>query len=372
MNDVGYPGRKVSTSVDGSPEPLADGGNWFSWPLLWFVPFPVLPLLFSMAALAFIVEPASDATTPLVRTLLGIDIEFISAQIRTLTHLSSVLNYLSVGSVHAIVCLVAVAFFVGAMMRMPAATIRRTGLYMLVSVIALLAIAVGLVVLANDSMLTQLGYKSVCMLLSMADLQTAIVWRDPGTLDGHTGLACFAPRMTRLVLMAYVPVGFGVAVIWIASALNTVMAGEPMPTDDACWRIELLRRVGLLRKSLFISSLVLVTSTIAIFQFTSLPLELLADKAQKAALTGFVNGLASFWGGLFTATLLASLAPAAWLLLLQALRHLRSQSPHADLGSWLHETVFVSISKQLMNVLVVIAPMLVGPLGHLLQSLPGQ
>jgi hypothetical protein len=371
MSEAGDTDREASfAGATPRAEPLGDR-RWFAPALLGFVLVPTLPLLLAMAALAFIVEPASKVQTPLIRSLLSIEIGFIDAPIRTLTHLSNLLNYLSVGSVHGIVCLVAIGFFFYAIHRLPAASGRRVCLYLAVSIVALLALSLGLVRWAHDSVLTQLGYKSVCMLLSKADLLTSIVWLDPET-GGHTGLACFAPRMTRLVFLAYVPVAFGVAVIGIASALNTVMAAEPMPLGDEPWRAEFLKRVELLRTSLYVSSLVLVTSTVAIFQFASLPLDLLADKVQKAAFTGFVNGIAAFWGGLFTATLFANLAPAAWLLLRQALRHMKGPARPADLGPWLHDAVFVSIKKQFLNALVLIAPMLVGPLGHLLQALPGQ
>ena len=336
--------------------------------LLWFVLIPALPFLFSNATLSFFIESAPALNEIFIRKLLAIDIGYVDQTVRTLTHLSNLLNYFSITSVHVIVCLIVISFFLYQIHRLPTAVVRRTYLYMAVTTVTFLMVMYIVHLYANNLMLTQLGYKSICILMSKAELQTSLVWPDPG--GGHTGEACFRPEFTRLVWLAWTPVMLGVLAIMIASAFTTVMASEPIPSADEQWRPQFLTRVKLLQKSFYMLSLVLVTSTVTIFQFSSLPLDLLTDQPLKATLTQFVNGMTAFWGGMFTATLFATFAPAALLFLRHARDHQKGPTVPSDLRQWLYESVFVSIKKQAMNALVMIAPMLVGPLSHLLQQLP--
>lgn len=337
--------------------------------LLWFVLIPAVPFLFSIASLSFFIDPLAAADEIFIRKLLAIDIGYVEPTVKTLTHISNLLNYLSVTSVHAVVCLFVIGFFLYKIQQLPAALIWRTYSYMAVVTIAFSTVAYIVHLFADNLMLTQLGYKSICILMSMADLQTSLVWLDPD--GGHTGEACFRPEPTRLVWLAYTPIMLGVMAVVIASAFTTVMASAPIPSAVESWRPEFLARVKLLQKSFYLLSLVLVTSTITIFQFSSLPLDLLTDQPLKVTLTNFINGITAFWGGMFTATLFATFAPAALLLLRHARDHQRGPAVRSDLGQWLYESVFVSIRKQVMNALVMIAPMLVGPLSHLLQKLAG-
>jgi hypothetical protein len=261
-------------------------------------------------------------------------------------------------------------FFLYQIHQLPKALIKRAYIYMAITTIAFSILAYVIHIFANNLILTQLGYKSICILLSKAELQTSLVWPDPGG-HSHTGEACFLPRNTRLVWLAYTPVMLGMLAIMMASAFTTVMASAPIPSADKQWRPHFLSRIKLLQKSFYLLSLVLVTSTITILYFTSLPLELLDDKGLISALNKLFNGLTAFWGGLFTATLFATFTPAALILIKHARNYQSGPATPSGLGEWLHETVFVSIKKQMMNVLVMIAPMLVGPFSELLKSLSG-
>ena len=219
---------------------------------------------------------------------------------------------------------------------------------------------------ANNLMLTQLGYKSICILLSKASLQTLLVW--PDLNGGHAGEACFSTVINKLEWLAWTPVMLGVLAVITASTFATIMASQPIPSGDKQWRPAFLERIKLLQKIFYLLSLVLVSSTVTIFQFSSLPLDLLADQSLKVTLTNFINGLTAFCGGMFTASLFATFVPAALLFLRHARDHQKGPAIPSDFGLWLYESVFVS-KKQMMNALMMIAPMLVGPLSHLLQKL---
>lgn len=353
--------------------------------LLWFVIIPALPFLFSAVSLSFFVTPAEmshelaekapsvtatvESNEFFIKKLLDIKIDYIAPPLKTLTHLSNLLTYLSITAVHGIVCLFVIGFLLYQIHKLPSILIRRTYLYMAITVVAFFIMAYAVRVYGNSLILTQLGYKSICILLSKAELQTSLVWAD---LDGgHTGEACFLSRNTRLVWLAYTPIAFGMLAIVAASAFTTVLASQSIPTSDQQWRQLFLSRIKLLQKSFYLLSLVLVTSTITILYFTTLPQDLLADAQLKNVLNKLFGGLTAFWGGLFTATLFATFAPAVILFIRHARNYRMSQTPASDLTQWLYDSVFVSIKKQALNVLVIIAPMLVGPFSELLRNISG-
>jgi hypothetical protein len=337
--------------------------------LLLSVVIPALPFFFSIATLSFFIDPSAVAKDIFVKQLFANTIEYIDQPLKTLIHLSDLLTYLSILSVHTISCITVIGFFLYQIHQLPDALIRRSYFCMSMTAVSWFVFAYIIKSHANELMLTQLGYKSICVLLAQADLQTSLVWPDPG--GGNTGEACFLPKPTRLVWLAYTPILLGILAIISASAFTGVLASEPIPPDDEHWRPNFLARIKILQKSFYLLSLVLVTSTLTILLFTSLPLELLADATLKAALNKFINGITAFWGGLFTATLFATFAPAAFLFFTQAVNHQKQSTTPSDLREWLHESVFVSIKKQMINALLMIAPMLIGPLGNLLQNLSG-
>lgn len=359
--------------------------------LLWFVLVPALPFFFSVASLSFFIDstqptaqvldkgpsgsdtqaPAAETREIFVKKLFSIKIDYIDEPFKILTHLSNLLTYLSTTAVHGIACLFVIGFFFYQIHQLPKDLIKRAYLYIGITTATFFMLAVIVRIYANDLILTQLGYKSICILLSKAELQTSLVWPDPGTVDSHTGEACFHARNTRLVWLAYTPIMLGMLAVMMASVFTTVMASAPIPSADKQWRPQFLSRIKLLQKSFYLLSLVLVTSTITILYFTSLPLELLKDNALVSALGKFFNGLTAFWGGLFTATLFATFTPAALLLIRQARNYQSGPATPSGLGQWFYENVFVSIKRQAMNVLVMIAPMLVGPFSDLLKGMSG-
>lgn len=340
--------------------------------LLWFITIPAIPFLFGIAALTFLINDtvdSNDSRVIFVKHLFSNNIDFLEEPLKTLTHLSDLLTYLSITSVHGIVSLIVIGFFLYRIHQLPKTLIKRSYLYITITIVILSFIAYVVHLFANNLMLTQLGYKSICVLISMADLQTSLVW--PDTTGGHTGEACFLPRNTRLVWLAYSPVLLGVLAIIFASAFTTVMASQTITSNDEQWRPIFLTRIKLLQKSFYLLSLVLVTSTVAILLFSSLPLNLLTDPELKAVLGQFVTGISAFWGGLFTATLFATFAPAILLLTKQARDHNKRLTGPSNLGQWLNEFVFVSLKQQSMHALTIISPMLIGPFGSLLQKLSG-
>lgn len=362
MTDINDDKQNNSIALDSTP-------RLFPPYLFWFILIPMLPFLFGLTSLSFFIEPSPASEDIFIKKLLTIDIGYVEHTLKTLNHISSMFNYLSISAVHGILCLIVIGFFLYKTSNLPSILVRRTYLYMAVMIFMFLTVSYLVHLFANNLMLTQLGYKSICILLSKAELQTSIVW--PDISGGHTGEACFQPRLTKLVWLAWAPAILGMLAIIVASAFTTVMASESIPSDDKQWRSIFLARIKLLQKSLYLLSMVLITSTVTIYQFSSLPLDLLTNQPFKSSLMSFINGLTAFWGAMFTATLFATFTPAALLFLRHTRAHMNRTTVSHSFGQWLYESVFVSIKKQMMNSLVMIAPMLVGPLSHLLQNLSG-
>lgn len=377
--------RDTEQHHSGPPSAPDSSTRLFPPYLLWFVILPALPFFFSLISLSFFVNPADATHEPVVKAaalktpvvtneifiqkLLDIKIDYIAPSLKTLTHLANLLTYLSITAVHGIVCLFVIGFLFYQIHKLPTVLIRRTYVYMAITLFAFFFIAYLVRVYGNSLILTQLGYKSICILLSKADLQTSLVW--PDLNGGHSGEACFLARNTRLVWLAYTPIIFGMLAIVAASAYTTVLASQSIPAADKEWRPQFLTRIKLLQKSFYLLSLVLVTSTVTILYFTSLPQDLLADAQLKNVLSKLFGGLTAFWGGLFTATLFATFLPAVILFIQHTRHHQIGATATPGLAQWLYESVFVSIKKQAFNVLMIIAPMLVGPFSDLLRNISG-
>ena len=142
--------------------------------LLWFVLVPALPFFFSAASLSFFIDstqptqqvldkepsasdtqaPAAETREIFVKKLFDIKIDYIDEPFKILTHLSNLLNYFSITSVHVIVCLIVISFFLYQIHRLPPAVVRRTYLYMAVTTVTFLMVMYIVHLYANNLMLT--------------------------------------------------------------------------------------------------------------------------------------------------------------------------------------------------------------------------
>ena len=178
--------------------------------------------------------------------------------------------------------------------------------------------------------------------------------------------------ISKLTLLAWIPTFSGMGAVVFAAGFAYGNAGGLPSFEDPEWRTVFNQRIKALQNSVYALSTVLVSSTIAITFFAHLPTGLLTDSSGLAtAVSKYAVGLSTFWGALFSLTLVATFAAPAFLLLRQAYGYESVGKDTADHRVWLHEHVFVSIKKQLVNVASLLAPLLVGPLSSLLSSLAG-
>jgi len=329
----------------------------------WLAALPFLPLVALGAALTHLVDPAQQLA------FLAYDESVYRPQpARSFVHLGDMLTYYALAGVHVCICLGAAGWFFSRMTRLPAAQRTRAFRFLRTALLILVPLVLFYVIFADDSVIVQLGFKATCVALETARLPTAL-----------SGAGCFAPGgISTLTLLAWIPTFSGMgAALFAAACADGSVTNLPSRTEPN-WQAALDGRIRTLERSVYVLSAVLVSSTITITLFARLPLGLFPDgSALAGAMSAYVVGLSTFWGGLFTLTLLATFAGPAW----QLLRHAEGKGAWRtadagveaapDLGAWLQEHVFVTVKRQFGNIVSLLAPLLVGPLSSLLSSLTG-
>lgn len=324
---------------------------------LWLTLIPLLPLITLTIFLSWLIDP-----TEYLNFLKLDESQFLAKPGRDYIHLGDMLSYYALASFHVFVCISVICYFLYLVRSLP----KREYLKSIVFLVGISMLAVVLVIcfalFAEDIVLVQLGFKATCMAIEAAKLPTQLV-----------GGGCFKQGdVSKLSLLAWIPTFSGMAAVIFAAAFAYGNAGGLPSFDDPEWRSVVDRRTKALQRSVYVLSTVLVSSTITITLFAHLPTGLLkgGDGLAKAV-SEYALDLSTFWGALFSLTLVATFAAPAFRLLRQAYGYEAVTREPADLRAWLHEHVFVSVKKQLVNVVSLLAPLLVGPLSSLLSSLAG-
>jgi len=331
---------------------------------VWLTIVPCLPLIALTILLSSLIRPELE-----LQFLLTVDkpeehLLFVSKITRNWIHLADILVYYSLGSFHTILSLGIISYYYLSMRKLP--RIQYTGSRVFLAVISALLVALVAYYALNSSriVLTQLGFKAVCEVIREADLATSL-----------TGTTC-SNSFSKLTLLAWVPAFAGMITVAFAASYAYGIARELPSYDDCDWRAAIDQRIKALRRSVYALSTVLVSSTLAITMFSHLPTGLLDEASGQArAVSAYAAGVSTFWGALFSLTLMATFAVPA----VRILRHTygyratgtETAIPQGELQTWLHEHVFVSFRNQFANVFSLMAPLLVGPLSSLISSLVG-
>jgi hypothetical protein len=176
--------------------------------------------------------------------------------------------------------------------------------------------------------------------------------------------------VTRISIAGGLPFLVGVIAVTLAVPVGAAAASfsSSEPED---WKREFTSRVQWLQESFYALSIVLVTSTVAIMLFFQLPAEIaLAD--HRDGLLRYARGLTVFWGATMTMTLFAAFAPAMLELRRRAKQQHGAVASRRDFGEWFAEKVPISTRRQIANLATMLAPLMVGPLGGLLQAVFGE
>lgn len=336
-----------------------------SFPLrdAWMPLVPLLPLVMATLLLAPLLDPGAEIAFLTVEAD-----DFVARPLRDFIHLGDMLSYHALAAFHTLLCLAVVVTFVLWTLRLPERQRRAALVFLAAAFVLLVVLVFYFKAEANRVVLVQLGYKAICQLIAAADLPTALVAAGQCFKEGD---------ISHLTWLAWVPTFSGIGATAFAAAYAYGIARD-LPKHDAeneaTWQATLDRRMKALQRSIYLLSAVLVSSTVTITLFAHLPSGLLVDSRELAlasAVSKYASGLSTFWGALFSITLMATFAVPALRLLGSAYGAEGRGADSPALRRWLHEHVFQSIRRQFATVLSLLAPLLVGPVSSLLSSVAG-
>jgi hypothetical protein len=98
-------------------------------------------------------------------------------------------------------------------------------------------------------------------------------------------------------------------------------------------------------------------------------LQVVTDALFAKGLTYYAEGMTLFWGTIFTLTMLAIYGPAALELRRQLRQHVATEDDPSALSDWAETLDVLSFRRRLKNALVAVSPLLVGPVGAMLEPL---
>lgn len=332
---------KPQSQADPPPPPWAA-----LWP--WFV-LPALPLLAGLVALQVL---AGDGFTFAAAVPKG-DASAVAAK-GTWPFFEGLMVYAAMAGLHVTLCGFWIIYMGRRIQGFPLAT--RSRLWLLIAFLLLVLAVLGVFARDYDAAL-QLTYRNTCELLSTANAAHRLV-----TVD------CHGSEMNRLFWLAATPTVAGLIVAILAAALAaSVTAPLPHPSE-AAWRTAFTGRIQLLRTVLYMTSAVLVTSTITMNLFLRLPVPTL-DKLAAPAAASHASGMTVFWGTVMTLTLIVVFAPAVYALMEAAHRHATAAGDAPETSAWVEEQLRASVPQKLGSLVAILAPLLVGPVGGLLETL---
>lgn len=270
---------------------------------VWLPAIPLLPLISGAALFRSLVDPQERLSFLKINTA-----DYLGETIREFVHLGDMLTYSSFASIHVVVCVGVIVYLVYMMGKLPSRACRSAVAFSGVAGTLLICLILYFAWKANDLAIVQLGYKAICMSIETADLST------------NLASGCFDEGVyTKLTLLAWVPTFSGMGAVVFAAGFAYGNAQALPAFEDAEWQTVFDKRVAGLQESLYALSLVLVSGTIVVTLFAHLPTALLKDgSGLAAAVSKYAVGLSTFWGALFSLTLVGTFAAPALLSLRQA------------------------------------------------------
>lgn len=317
---------------------------------LLFAAVPLLPFVCAAASLQFVAPPPLDPTVYAHA--------FQQGATALMAHLGDRLSYAALAYLQLVTCLVVLGYY-GLCLRELDPARRRGALRVLAATFgfALLAVVPVRVLGAAAYSLTFENIRDLLQQVPVTHDFTLPAYHLAGIEFTPIALAAGLPFLLGILgVIAAAPVGASIATF--------------VPGADAAWQAHFAERVRALQRAFYALSIVLVTSTLALMLFFQLPADL-ASGPVRLALQSYARGLTVFWGATMTLTLLAVFVPPVLALRAAArARHLETRVPQ-DFDHWLAEQAPLGVRRQLANLAAMLGPILIGPLGGLLQSVFG-
>ena len=316
---------------------------------LLFAAVPFLPFVGAVAAMQFIATPLDPAAYAQA---------FRQGAAALTAHLGDRLSYAALAYLHLAACLAVIGYY-GVCLRELDPARRRGALRVLAATFGV-ALLVVVPTRALDAAAYAVTFQNIRDVLHQAALTHDFT--EPAYHFAGVGF-------TRIALAGGVPFLFGVLAIIAAVPVGAAMASFA-PGEDADWQALFAERVRLLQRAFYALSVVLVTSTLTLMVFFQLPADL-ASGAEAAALQRYARGLTLFWGATMTLTLLAVFVPPVLALRGAARARHRAARVAQDFDHWFAEQAPISVQRQLAGLAAMLGPIMVGPLGSILQSVFG-
>jgi hypothetical protein len=326
-------------------ETEATRGVWGYWPIV----VPVLPVLFAVGMMEFVGVPAD-----LSSLAIG---DWATSAVGAMSHTADRINYGSAVAIHTGVCVGAALYF--------AVMLHRI-------------VTTGRLKLCMVMMCMFVGVMGLMILLAQVDPKLAVYRMSYFYIEEVLSLSRAAPDLTaetlfgakRLVFAALFPSVIGIACVVLASGVAyAVLRRIGDPSQDG-WAGLFRANIAILYRCFYGLSAVLVPSTAAALLFYKLPTGVMPVKDDPAgvaaALAAYAGSAGTFWGAIYTLTLLSVFAGPFAVLFVRARRHVLAAPDAPDLRDWLSANgVDTTVAQTLKNVAVVFAPLLVGPLGDI-------
>jgi hypothetical protein len=334
-------------------QPNVNGGvQGLSLVRLWpWILFPLLPLWMALLVLHLLY----DDVFQLAR--FAEDAVFIDQASRHFIHLRDLLVYAAFACLHAIICALVLVYLVLQLHSLPETTRRAVWRLSLVLLILLVATTV---VARHAESAQLLTYANVCEMLIRANASADLLPEE-----------CVGGPPSLLFALATFPTVTGIiAALFAVGVASTARAPIEAATESE-WRAEFSRRSQVIHRAFYAASAVLVTSMVTIKLFLELPVALTADETTRQVVSYSAQGMTIFWGMIFTLTLVAVFAPAAYCLYRALAEHGLGQEASSELQDWLNHQILHSVPKKVAGVVAFLAPLLVGPTTEVLNRLIG-
>lgn len=336
--------------------------GWFGYAIVPVVPFMLGAGIMQLSAPWQLGGVPADGLTSgrmNLDVLRHLNVSTIDASVAAFSHLGDQLTYAAAAFLQMMTCAVVIVFQLQHLRELKGA-IRRDTCRILVGTMLL---TLGVLALIHVTMAApyQLSYLMIRQLLLLS-----AGWPEQFAADGPGGILF---SQSRLFYASLVPFTLGaIAVALMTASVAAIATADGDPKKE--WETEFAKRVAQLQNFFRMSSVVLVASAVALMLFVQLPIGLM-DEASATAIAKFAQGLTVYWGSVMTLTLVAVFLLPVISLHREARAYYSKTETDKSFTEWLNDRGQLSVKRHLANLATMLAPVLVGPIGALMQSLFG-
>ena len=320
-----------------------------AWRGLWMLAVPVLPVLVALGVVEWIGVPRISPAVSEASAILA----FQDAAGR--------LAFAGAVVVHTIVCTAAILYFAVQIVRFAGPCRTAIALAVAALSVGMVAAMAGLAFVEPRLAIYDYTFYRIVELLAQSPVA--------GDLLGARG------NLSVLAVCVLYPSALGIVAVLTAAGAGVAATRQLGDLRGADGHARLVQRAHVLLHSFYALSAVLATSTLAAALFFRLPIHALelaeTTESLHTALTAYLSGLGTFWAAVYTLTLFAAFAAPAARIYLHVHTLVAGEGAGMTVAAWLRaQGLKLSLGDNIKNALVLIAPLLVGPLGDLVGLLP--